>query len=189
MLEQACRSFVVYTHNDIDYIAFTNWGEFQKPKYPTPSKLPPPPGFKRKGRKPAPRKRNASGTSSEPVPNQFPNGSEPVPHREGLGRVGLGLKAEERLLQTGATSTSANGLPFAHEILIGKILAHIGSHADPGTEKVIRSQATHLPENTLAKVLESSETSKPRDRAAYIVAALRDELGAEPPAPPAGAVA
>lgn len=51
-LADACGHFTVYSKDGHDYIAFTNWGEFQKPKYPKPSKLPPPPG-RRRASKPA----------------------------------------------------------------------------------------------------------------------------------------
>ena len=51
-LARVCKSFRVYNVRGIDYIAFKNWSEYQKPKYPSPSKLPPPP-WEKKRRKPA----------------------------------------------------------------------------------------------------------------------------------------
>jgi len=63
-------------------------------------------------------------------------------------------------------------------------MGHIGNHADDGTSIVIRKYATHLPDAALAKALESSQTTKPKNRAAYIVGALKSELH-----PPAAVVA
>lgn len=42
-LSQRCSSFCVYTVDGDDYIAFLNWSDFQKPKYPKASLLPAPP--------------------------------------------------------------------------------------------------------------------------------------------------
>lgn len=69
---QACRSFRVYNVRGTDYIAFKNWSEFQKPKYPRPSKLPPPP-WDKKGRKPASLSETHSGNGSV---NSSPKTSE-----------------------------------------------------------------------------------------------------------------
>lgn len=38
-----CSAFHMYDVNGRQYIQFLNWHDFQKPKYPSPSKLPPPP--------------------------------------------------------------------------------------------------------------------------------------------------
>ena len=43
-VDRACPSFCVYVIADVSYIAFLNWSEFQRPKYPKPSKLPEPLG-------------------------------------------------------------------------------------------------------------------------------------------------
>jgi hypothetical protein len=48
----ACHAFSVYKVDGIDYICFTNWGDFQSPKYPKPSKLP---GLERNGQESASR--------------------------------------------------------------------------------------------------------------------------------------
>lgn len=58
-----CKSFCVYEDAQTAYIAFLNWGEFQKPKYPKPSKLPPPPRA-RNQRKPASESQKSSGNDS-----------------------------------------------------------------------------------------------------------------------------
>src|SRR5574337_609623 len=73
----ACKSFVVYTKDGSDYIAFANWSEFQKPKYPRPSKLPPPPGRRKSARL----SQNSSGNGS----GSLPEGSSAIPPRDGLG--------------------------------------------------------------------------------------------------------
>lgn len=73
----ACKSFLVYTKDGADYIAFANWNEFQKPKYPRPSKLPPPPGKRKSARL----SQKASGNGS----GSLPEGSSAIPPRDGLG--------------------------------------------------------------------------------------------------------
>jgi hypothetical protein len=40
--ENARDNFLVYSVNRREYIAFTDWSEWQHPKYPSPSKIPPP---------------------------------------------------------------------------------------------------------------------------------------------------
>ena len=72
---EACGSFRVYNVRGTDYIAFKNWSEFQKPKYPRPSKLPPPP-WERKRRKHASLSQTASGNGSG---NASPKPSEGFP--------------------------------------------------------------------------------------------------------------
>jgi hypothetical protein len=179
---KACRSFRVYTKNDIEYIAFANWDEFQKPKYPKASTLPPPPGYRRNVRKPAETHEKSSPTVPPKKRNRSRTRGEPLGDREGLGRVGLGLT-------TGGSSTedrrpepdlpNANGLPFETEMQLLKIVEYVGDHADDRTTAVLRKHATHLPPAALAKVLESAQTAKPRQRAAYIVAALKAETNAK----------
>jgi hypothetical protein len=78
-LARACQSFHIYTVDDTDYIAFLNWSEFQKPKYPSPSKHPPPPADSRNGS--VNDSRNDSGSASR-------NDSSAIPPRVGLGREG-----------------------------------------------------------------------------------------------------
>lgn len=76
-IDQACGNFHVYVVNGREYISFSNWREFQKPKYPSPSKLPAPPWDSG----------NASG-------NDSPNGSGIPPADSGndspTGWVGKG---------------------------------------------------------------------------------------------------
>lgn len=68
-------------------------------------------------------------------------------------------------------------LPFSNELLVARLMQRIGDQADQGTRQVVVSYARRLPQASLAKVIESIETQSPRDRAAYAVGALRDELG------------
>lgn len=66
-LERVCRHFVVYRVRQIEYIAFQNWSDFQKPKYPSPSRIPPPPERRPRSKnasKPAPLRENDSGNDS-----------------------------------------------------------------------------------------------------------------------------
>jgi hypothetical protein len=44
-LQRACSQFHVYEVASVQYVQFLNWLEWQRPKYPSPSKLPPPPGY------------------------------------------------------------------------------------------------------------------------------------------------
>lgn len=84
-IASSCRSFKVYEVAGIAYIAFLNWSEFQKPKYPTPSKLPAPPG-RRSTRKPASGKEKSSGNDSGNRSGRD-SGKPPgtIPPRDGLG--------------------------------------------------------------------------------------------------------
>lgn len=71
-----------------------------------------------------------------------------------------------------------NGLPIENELLSARLMQAIGDHADQGTASQIRKHAAKLPPASFAKVIESLEIhgSNVRDRAAYAVGALSDEL-------------
>ncbi len=71
---------------------------------------------------------------------------------------------------------SANGLPIAQELLTTRLLTWIGDHGDDKTPTILRLYAAQLPEAGLARVLESTEGKRPRNRAGYVVAALKSEL-------------
>lgn len=75
-------------------------------------------------------------------------------------------------------ATDGDGLPFKNELLCARLLQRIGDHADKGTRTVLRSLAERASEASLAKVIESLDTHAGdiRDRAAYAVGALRDEV-------------
>jgi hypothetical protein len=62
-LAETCGDFRVYNVRGTDYIAFKNWSEYQHPKYPKPSKLPPPP-WQRKRRNHASLSEKSSGNGS-----------------------------------------------------------------------------------------------------------------------------
>jgi hypothetical protein len=70
------RTVALYEVAGIEYITFLNWREYQKPKYPKPSKLPPPPATDNGARSP---------TSSESLPQDFGSASEDVPPQIGFG--------------------------------------------------------------------------------------------------------
>lgn len=72
---KAMPKLVLYVVSGVEYLCFTNWSEWQKPKYPSPSRLPSPfnpPGI---------------------IPSE-PPGTPPgtIPQRLGLGWVGLDLE-------------------------------------------------------------------------------------------------
>lgn len=72
---KAMPKLVLYETSGVEYLAFTNWSEWQKPKYPSPSRLPIPP------------------TSPGIVPPTPPEASPgTIPQRVGLGRDGLDLE-------------------------------------------------------------------------------------------------
>ncbi len=72
-VEAACGSFFVYQKGGTSYVAFRNWADFQKPKYPRPSKIPAPPR-KRTGPKPA----QLNGKASGKLPGSLPEASGKV---------------------------------------------------------------------------------------------------------------
>lgn len=81
-----------------------------------------------------------------------------------------------RQFDADARGEQPEGLPVMNEFLIARIVRLVGDDADSGTAQVIRSKARGLPDASLAKVIESVETSGSiRDRAAYVVAALTSE--------------
>lgn len=83
--------------------------------------------------------------------------------------------AEDFDLSAVRSETTGNGLPITNEHLTAKLLAAIGNDADDRTPDVIRALTKRLPDGSVAKVLESVQTMKPRDRAAYAVGALQSE--------------
>lgn len=83
---EVCKDFCLYEHNGREYIAFRNWGKYQKPKYPSPSKLPKPPWDS--GNESGNDSVNASGNDSST--GWVGLGSTPLPpsgtHPTGAGR-------------------------------------------------------------------------------------------------------
>lgn len=79
----ASASFCVYEVGGVEYVAFLNWKDFQKPKYPKPSQLPAPPKPKR-------------GKSRESLPEDSPNVPPRLPEASSMGWVGLDRDGEGR---------------------------------------------------------------------------------------------
>jgi len=77
-----CRNFIVYAVDGVDYIALRQWGRYQKPKYPKPSNIPPPPSHDE-----APDSVNVSGITSETASSAQENDCGNVCS---MGRVGMG---------------------------------------------------------------------------------------------------
>lgn len=74
----ACSQFYVYTFASKEYIQFLNWPEWQKPKYPKPSRLPPPPGYRLEGKRWIP----------EAFPEEQRNDGGAFPEDSSMGREG-----------------------------------------------------------------------------------------------------
>lgn len=167
---QACPNLVIYNANGKDVLWFRKWDSWQRPKYPKPSKLPAPP----KSLKAASQSQNVS-------PNVPPSMEDTSPKLSTTGGVGQGwvrsIGSSTSTTDPDANGdTTANGLPFTHELRTSEILAAIGAHADEGTAGVVRAIARRLPEASLVKVAESTKRSRIKDRAAYAVKALQSEL-------------
>lgn len=80
-----CRSFVLYSIDGVEYIAFLRWGRYQKPKYPKPSNIPPPPegsGCSKAA--------HDSVTIGETFPQNHGNASPAQENDSSVGRVGMG---------------------------------------------------------------------------------------------------
>lgn len=90
-----CSNYHIYVVERREYVQFLNWPEFQKPKYPSPSKLPEPPGFSR----------NGSG-------NWFRNDSSRSSGNDSsMGRDGLGWVANTELDPKAAAEVPKEALP------------------------------------------------------------------------------
>lgn len=70
---KANSNVVLYQVDGVEYIALLKWKEYQKPKYPTPSKLPPPPE-----------------RAVADLPQDSGNVSGSLPENSAMGWVGLG---------------------------------------------------------------------------------------------------
>lgn len=103
----------------------------------------------------------ATGWPPTPKPQETPRGESVSQFEESSGR-----------------QFELNGLPIDIELLSIQLMQAIGDHADTGTVHIVRKHAAKLPPSSLAKVVESIgiQRSQIRDRAAYVVAALGDEL-------------
>lgn len=160
---QAIRDAVVekvpsvhlYRGKGLDLIALLKWSEYQKPKYPKPSKLPAP--------------------FIDLSPIVPPSLEEPSPDsthglgqgREGLGRAGFGLES----------STPAIEL-IDHEHVESQVddMLDCANDAKPASKDKLMGLALQVPEFSRAKVLESCETRRKAIGVGYIVNALKSEI-------------
>lgn len=165
-LEAACSQFKVYDVNGNTYIAFANWGEFQKPKYAKPSKLPPPPKGKKR-RQPKSQSQKLSGNPSPKLPETFREAS-PI----GLGRDGLGLRTTAGSRQKGVAGP-IEGLPvnIAYEVMN---ILKLTNGKDEGSVYVLAELARRATPALLADL-----RSRCRGHhIGWVVAALKKELAA-----------
>jgi hypothetical protein len=165
----ACRSFCVYRVQGVDYIVFRNWSEFQKPKYPKPSKLPPPPRT-RKGRNAAPQSQkpsgNDSGKPSETIPGTIP---PPFPQDSvtGLGREVLSTKAHT----SKADVRAANQLDPEKSLELSRIIGEL-----QGVNGTTWTTLEPLAQRVPLAVLADLRTRCAGKGTGWIVRALRDEI-------------
>jgi hypothetical protein len=73
-----CKNIVLYEVDGFEYLAFIKWKAYQKPKYPSPSKFPPPPS-------------EIGETFPQRSGNDSPNYEEGLLPRLGSGRDGYGM--------------------------------------------------------------------------------------------------
>lgn len=92
-----CKNLVLYEVDGLEYLAFLKWNKYQKPKYPKPSKLPPPPCKEFGESFP-----QNSGNHEETLEEDF----RP---RLGLGRDGFGMGLDRDGM--GAPSQGSDALP------------------------------------------------------------------------------
>lgn len=108
-------SVLLYKAGGHEYIALLKWSEYQKPKYPKPSKLPP------------------------PFPEASPNVPGSLPENRSVGRAGLGRDGKGRAgLGEPAEESSVENHSFVESRAVIRLLAAIGDHADSNTEATIR---------------------------------------------------
>ena len=81
-----CPNLILYNHGNQEYLCFLKWQKYQKPRYPKPSTLPPPP------------EKHQKDEGLQPVGNQKDEGLQPVGNpRLGVG-LGVGLEKESLIL-------------------------------------------------------------------------------------------
>jgi hypothetical protein len=134
---QAMVNVHLYRANGYDYIALLKWAEYQKPKYPKPSKLPPP--FLEDSPKLPPRLPEASPTDS-PLDRAG----------QGLGWEGQGRDDESQEPATASTD-------FKSPDPVARLLAAM-SDKDDGTERELRKRIAkyHLAEGDLEEAREAA---------------------------------
>lgn len=163
----ACSNLTLYSHNEREYLAFKNWREFQKPKYPSPSKLPAPPW-------------DSGNASGNPSPNDSPSGSG---NDSPTGRAGQGWVRD----LAGSTSTEDPNSTAEIHILGG--MSKLGDERyfhvaqllpllrdrDEKTADVIASYAGQLPTSVIVDLTERVREDRSRG-AGWVVNALKSEL-------------
>jgi hypothetical protein len=95
-----CKNLVLYVVDGEEYLTFIKWKNYQKPKYPTPSKIPPFPGDFREP------SGNSSGNHSGNI-----EGSTPQRVGLGLGRDGLGSDLDNSINKAAATTIQPIVIP------------------------------------------------------------------------------
>lgn len=150
-LDGACSNFVVYEVDGVTYITFTNWDEWQKPKYRKPSKFPPPPGW-RKRRKRARHSQKASGNGSG---NDSAKSAEPSPI--GQGRVGQGSTTPSSSTSDVDVVAAENGFKLSDErwFHVERIVSTTKG-CDAESRAVVEHFAKQLPLHRLADIAQRS---------------------------------
>lgn len=149
----------LYQATGVEYIALLKWHEYQKPKYPTASKLPAP------FLEDAPILPQPSGKPGGSLPENLPTG------RVGMGEgLGLGTSKGRPVVRPPASQE----LPDSE--MLERLLRIVGDSADEGTRGVLTSMARKLPPASLAKVIETTAKQPVWKRARYANGALQSEI-------------
>lgn len=78
--------------------------------------------------------------------------------------------------RSASAPSAGKGLSISHSVEVEKLLAWIGRDADNGTGQVVRTLAEKLPEAAVASIVDASTKAKPKNRAGYIVEALKAQI-------------
>jgi hypothetical protein len=156
-----CKNVIYYIVDDIEYIAFVKWSEYQKPKYPKPSKLPEPPIS------------NNGESLTEDSPNVSDTEEKPL-----LPRLGLGLD------RVGSVSVSVSGEDDGGQTddinLYAKWEESIGGICPPILYAKFESYtADGMERSVIAWAIDQSiGADKPQH---YVISVLNNLIGADPP--------
>lgn len=83
------------------------------------------------------------------------------------------IRKEEK--HVSVSTTNAQPSPFKEELVVARIIQVTGDMDEDALNK-IRGYARRLPEGSIAKVLESVQVRRPRNRVGYVLAGLASEL-------------
>ena len=147
-IAEKCPNVHLYRAGDLDIIALLKWPEYQKPKYPKASKLPP------------------------PFLQDSPNASGSLPENSSLGWVGLGRDGLDRAGLGSAEHDREERLREVQRML------HVAKDKDGLSEAILMTYALRLPMGAVAKVRESGELSAVPVGAGWFVNALKSEIEA-----------